>query len=60
MLRRCPFCEKVILALEEKGIEYDCVLIALRDKPAWYKRKVPTGQVWRCAALACSRPSAAD
>ena len=30
------------MALEEKQISYDCVLINLRDKPAWYKRKVPT------------------
>ena len=28
----CPFCERVTLALEEKGIEYDTMLINLRDK----------------------------
>ena len=30
------------MALEEKQIPYDCVLIDLRNKPAWFKRKVPT------------------
>lgn len=36
---------QVWLALEEKGIPYDCVLIELYNKPAWYKELVPTSLV---------------
>jgi glutathione S-transferase len=32
----------VWLALEEKGIPYDCVLIELYNKPPWYTDLVPT------------------
>lgn len=30
------------MALEEKGIPFDTVLINLRNKPEWYVQKVPT------------------
>jgi glutathione S-transferase len=40
----CPPAQ-VWLALEEKGIPYDCVLIELYNKPAWYKELVPTSLV---------------
>jgi len=30
------------LALEEKNIPYDTVLINLQDKPEWFKKMVPT------------------
>eukprot|EP00879_Flechtneria_rotunda_P017240 GHRR01018061.1.p1 GENE.GHRR01018061.1~~GHRR01018061.1.p1 ORF type:complete len:536 (+),score=226.49 GHRR01018061.1:832-2439(+) len=33
---------QVWLALEEKQIPYDCVLIELYNKPEWYKELVPT------------------
>jgi len=38
----CPFCERVWLQLEAKGLPYDEVLINLQDKPQWYKDMVPT------------------
>jgi len=38
----CPFCERVWLQLQVKGIPFDEVLIDLRDKPDWYKEIVPT------------------
>lgn len=38
----CPFCERVWLQLETKGLPYEEVLINLRDKPQWYKDMVPT------------------
>jgi glutathione S-transferase len=36
---------QVWLALEEKQIPYDCVLIELYNKPPWYKELVPTSLV---------------
>ena len=38
----CPFCERVWLQLQVKGIPFDEVLVDLRDKPDWYKEMVPT------------------
>lgn len=41
----CVYPTEVWLALEEKGIPYDCVLIELYNKPTWYKDLVPTSLV---------------
>ena len=38
----CPFCERVWIALEMKGIEYEEKTVDLRNKPEWYKKIVPT------------------
>jgi glutathione S-transferase len=38
----CPFCEKVWVALREKEIPFEEVLIDLKDKPEWYVSMVPT------------------
>ena len=38
----CPFCERVWLQLQNKGVPYEEVLINLQDKPQWYKDMVPT------------------
>lgn len=47
--RPCPFCAppthihpQVWLALEEKGLSYDCIPIELYNKPPWYEELVPT------------------
>ena len=37
-----PLFPQVWLALEEKNIPYDTVLINLQDKPEWFKKMVPT------------------
>ena len=34
----CPFCQKVWMALLEKGIPFDSVLIDLQNKPDWYSQ----------------------
>lgn len=38
----CPFCERVWIGLEAKGIPYDEKLVNLQDKPQWYLDIVPT------------------
>jgi len=35
----------VWLALEEKGVPYDNVLVSLQNKPEWYTELVPTKKV---------------
>lgn len=32
----CPFCERVWLSLQVKGIKYEEKLVNLRDKPEWF------------------------
>ena len=32
---RCPYCARVRIALAEKGIEHEAVLIDLSDRPDW-------------------------
>ena len=41
----CPYCERVMLALEEKEIPYQVEFIDLSSKPQWYLELVPTGLV---------------
>ena len=41
----CPFCARVWLALEQKGVAYEEKLVNLRDKPTWFTDIVPTGLV---------------
>lgn len=42
---RCPFCARVRIALAEKGLEYETVLIDLSNRPAWLYELNPLGKV---------------
>src|SRR5262245_12470007 len=42
---RCPYCARVRIALAEKGIEYETVVIDLDDRPSWIYEKNPLGRV---------------
>ena len=41
----CPYVQRVAIVLEEKGVEHECAFIDLADKPAWFLRIAPLGQV---------------
>jgi glutathione S-transferase len=38
---RCPYCARVRIALEEKQITFETVLIDLDDRPDWIREKNP-------------------
>ena len=42
---RCPYCARVRIALAEKGIDYETVVIDLADRPAWVYELNPVGKV---------------
>ena len=42
---RCPYCARVRIALAEKGIAYETVVVDLADRPAWIYEKNPLGKV---------------
>ncbi|KIC45126.1 glutathione S-transferase [Ruegeria sp. ANG-S4] len=41
----CPFVQRVTAMLEAKQIRYQIDYISLRDKPGWFLKLSPTGQV---------------
>lgn len=41
----CPFAQRALIVLLEKGIEHECTYIDLADKPAWFLKLAPTGKV---------------
>lgn len=41
----CPFCQRVLLTLEEKEIPYDMKLVNLSNKPEWFLQISPEGKV---------------
>lgn len=41
----CPYVQRAIIALEEKGVDYDRTYIDLADKPDWFRAISPTGKV---------------
>jgi len=42
---RCPYCARTRIALAEKGIEYETVVVDLDDRPSWIYEKNPLGRV---------------
>lgn len=42
---RCPYCARVRVVLDEKGVEWEAVAIDLADRPAWLYEKNPAGKV---------------
>ncbi|KAK9902391.1 hypothetical protein M0R45_001630 [Rubus argutus] len=41
----CPFCQRVLLTLEEKHLPYDLKLVDLANKPEWFLKINPKGLV---------------
>ncbi|XP_073525586.1 uncharacterized protein [Phyllobates terribilis] len=41
----CPFCHRVLLTLEEKGLPYDMKLVDFANKPEWFLKINPDGKV---------------
>ncbi|XP_022747081.1 glutathione S-transferase DHAR2-like [Durio zibethinus] len=45
VLGDCPFCQRVLLTLEEKKVSYKMHLVNLSDKPQWFLEISPGGKV---------------
>ncbi|KAK8510260.1 hypothetical protein V6N13_103854 [Hibiscus sabdariffa] len=45
VLGDCPFCQRVLLTLEEKKVPYKLLLVNLSDKPQWFLEISPEGKV---------------
>ncbi|KAJ4706916.1 Glutathione S-transferase [Melia azedarach] len=41
----CPFCQRVLLTMEEKHLQYDMKLVDLGNKPEWFLKISPEGKV---------------
>ena len=41
----CPYVQRAVIALEEKGVPFDRVYIDLSNKPQWFKQLSPLGKV---------------
>ncbi|KAJ4850902.1 Glutathione S-transferase dhar3, chloroplastic [Turnera subulata] len=41
----CPFCQRVLLTIEEKHLPYDMKLVDLGNKPEWFLKLNPDGKV---------------
>jgi glutathione S-transferase len=42
---RCPYCARARIALAEKGVEYETVVVDLANRPDWIYDKNPLGKV---------------
>ncbi|XP_021910475.1 glutathione S-transferase DHAR2-like [Carica papaya] len=45
VLGDCPFCQRVLLTLEEKKVPYKTHLVNLSEKPQWFLEISPEGKV---------------
>ncbi len=41
----CPFVQRSLITLEEKGVDYEITYIDLADKPDWFLARSPFGKV---------------
>ena len=41
----CPFVQRAVIALEEKGVDYELDYIELENPPQWFKQRSPLGKV---------------
>lgn len=41
----CPFVQRAVIALKERGVDFDVVYIDLADKPDWFLKISPLGKV---------------
>lgn len=41
----CPFVQRAVIVLNEKGVDYDITYIDLKNPPEWFKEISPLGQV---------------
>ncbi|KAJ3676651.1 hypothetical protein LUZ60_004063 [Juncus effusus] len=41
----CPFCQRVLMTLEEKKVPYELKLVDLTNKPDWFLKINPDGKV---------------
>ncbi|HKJ87367.1 MAG TPA: glutathione S-transferase family protein [Gammaproteobacteria bacterium] len=41
----CPFVQRSVIVLEEKGADYDIEYIDIQDPPEWFKELSPLGKV---------------
>ncbi|MDX1655109.1 MAG: glutathione S-transferase N-terminal domain-containing protein, partial [Candidatus Competibacteraceae bacterium] len=41
----CPFVQRSVIALKEKGAQFEIAYIDLKDPPEWFKKLSPLGKV---------------
>ena len=41
----CPYVQRAVIALTEKGVPFDRIYVDLADKPEWFKEISPLGKV---------------
>ena len=41
----CPYVQRAVIALKEKGVDFERIDVDLADKPAWFLKISPLGKV---------------
>ncbi len=54
----CPYVQRAAIALSEKGVPFEKILIDLADKPAWFLSLSPLGKVPLLIVRQTDRPQA--